>query len=234
MNIQRPTRCSNRTRGGKGERHPDPEDPPRRRANKRRGHGSYDNDRPPIVGSVGRHTGEVREVREVRLRVVEHTDQKTLVAHVHSWLAAPEGNDIHGTDEWRAYKRVDRKRIERSSMVSRSGRATMTEMGSGRFSREHHRRIMDNGAQLPEDVPWGSQEVLGWLCVDVRIRHQPQARHPRLHLFTCCSALCMNMSQPPGIRPGPWSCVPSGSSPSRRGEIGWRSRRTRRIFSLHT
>jgi hypothetical protein len=34
----RPTRCS-RTRGGKGEKHADPADPPRRRANKRRGHG---------------------------------------------------------------------------------------------------------------------------------------------------------------------------------------------------
>src|SRR3954470_9824125 len=44
--------------GEKGERHLDPEDPPRRRANKRRGHGSYYNDRPPIIGTVGRRTGE--------------------------------------------------------------------------------------------------------------------------------------------------------------------------------
>jgi hypothetical protein len=40
--------------GEKGDRHPDPDDPPRRPANKRRGHASYENDRPPIVGSVGR------------------------------------------------------------------------------------------------------------------------------------------------------------------------------------
>lgn len=66
-------------RGKKGDSHLDPEDPPRRRANKRRGHGTYDNDRSPIVGSVG------RESWQVRLRVVHHTDQETLEAHVHKY-----------------------------------------------------------------------------------------------------------------------------------------------------
>lgn len=37
--------------GEKGERHPDADGPPRRRANKRRGHGNYDNDQLPIVGT---------------------------------------------------------------------------------------------------------------------------------------------------------------------------------------
>ena len=36
----RPTRCT-RTRGKKGIPHPDPDDPPRRRANRRRGHGTF-------------------------------------------------------------------------------------------------------------------------------------------------------------------------------------------------
>ena len=40
-----------RTRGKKGDKHRDPCDPPRRRANKRRGHGTYENDRPPVVGN---------------------------------------------------------------------------------------------------------------------------------------------------------------------------------------
>ena len=57
-------------RGKKGEKHYDPEDPPRRRANKQRGHGTYDNDRPPVVGTVGRRSGQVR------LRVVKHTVAK--------------------------------------------------------------------------------------------------------------------------------------------------------------
>ena len=42
--------------GKKGELHPDPDDPPRKRANKQRGHGTYDNDRPPIVGT-GKRAG---------------------------------------------------------------------------------------------------------------------------------------------------------------------------------
>ena len=63
-------------RGKKGEPHLDPADLPRRRANKQRGHGTYANDRPPIVGTVGRDSGKVR------LRMVEHTDKATLCAHV--------------------------------------------------------------------------------------------------------------------------------------------------------
>ncbi|QJW96991.1 hypothetical protein [Frigoriglobus tundricola] len=46
-------------RGKKGVRHPNPDDPPRRRANKRRGHGNFANDRPPVVGVVSRDTGAI-------------------------------------------------------------------------------------------------------------------------------------------------------------------------------
>jgi hypothetical protein len=46
--------------GEKGVPQLDPEDPPRRRANKVRGHGTWDDDRPPILGIVGRDTGEFR------------------------------------------------------------------------------------------------------------------------------------------------------------------------------
>lgn len=38
--------------GKKDELHADPADPPRRRANQRPGHGTYDNDRPPVVGTL--------------------------------------------------------------------------------------------------------------------------------------------------------------------------------------
>src|SRR5271155_3109840 len=58
--------------GEKGVPHEDPEDPPRRRANKARGHGTMENDRPPVIGVVG------RESAKVRLDVVEHSDQDTL------------------------------------------------------------------------------------------------------------------------------------------------------------
>lgn len=46
--------------GEKGEKHSDPTDPPRRRANKQKGHGTYEKDRPPIIGTVGRESGQVR------------------------------------------------------------------------------------------------------------------------------------------------------------------------------
>ena len=44
-----------------GDRHIDASDTPRRRGNhKRRGHGTYENDRPPIVGTKGRERGLLR------------------------------------------------------------------------------------------------------------------------------------------------------------------------------
>jgi transposase-like protein len=58
-------------RGKKGNPHPDPLDPPRRRANKARGRGTYEKDRPPIIGVICRETGEYR------YWVVEHADKAT-------------------------------------------------------------------------------------------------------------------------------------------------------------
>lgn len=46
--------------GEKGILHPDPEDPPRRRANQARGHGTWETDRPPVLGIVGRESGQVQ------------------------------------------------------------------------------------------------------------------------------------------------------------------------------
>jgi transposase len=71
-------RCA-RTRGKKGEKHKTKADPPRRRANKKRGHGTYANDRPPVVGTVGRRSGKCR------LRVCKSTNQKTLQRHVEKY-----------------------------------------------------------------------------------------------------------------------------------------------------
>jgi len=83
----------------KSEPHLDPADPPRRRANKQRGHGTYENDRPPIVGTVGRQSGKVR------LRMVAHTDAPTLETHVEHFTT--EASQIY-TDEWQGYNHVDR------------------------------------------------------------------------------------------------------------------------------
>jgi transposase len=86
-------------RGKKGEPHRDPSDPPRRRANKRRGHGTYENDRPPIVGTVGRASGQCR------LRVRWRTDGATLRPHVEGYTG--EGAHCY-TDEWSGYSGLAR------------------------------------------------------------------------------------------------------------------------------
>jgi len=58
--------------GEKGTAHAEPNDPPRRRANQRAGRGTMHNDRAPVVGVVGRETGQIR------LAVVEDTQQTTV------------------------------------------------------------------------------------------------------------------------------------------------------------
>lgn len=83
--------------GEKGERHADPLDPPRRRANKARGHGTYENDRPPVAGVFGRESGEIR------LEVLERTDRKTLQPFVEG---ATHPDATVNTDEWKAYGRL--------------------------------------------------------------------------------------------------------------------------------
>ncbi len=87
-------------RGKKGQVHADPGDPPRRRGNKKKGHGTYENDRPPVVGTVGRASGQCR------LQVCEHTDGATLRGHVHT-TTAPVGTCY--TDEWPGYNRLERE-----------------------------------------------------------------------------------------------------------------------------
>jgi len=47
-------------RGKKSTPHRDKHDPPRRRANKRKGIGTFERDRPPIMSIISRSTGECR------------------------------------------------------------------------------------------------------------------------------------------------------------------------------
>lgn len=87
--------------GEKGDKHGDPSDPPWHRGNKRRGHGTYDKDRPPIVGTKG------RESLLLRLRLVHRTDALTLSAHVDQFTLPTA---IVYTDGWRGYNRIQRTR----------------------------------------------------------------------------------------------------------------------------
>ena len=84
-------------RGKKGDEHFDPDDPPRCRANKQRGRGTYANDRPPVLGTVGRESGQCR------LRVVMNTQGQTLRAHVHRFTSV--GTEVF-TDEYQSYNHI--------------------------------------------------------------------------------------------------------------------------------
>ena len=88
-------------RGKKGREHVDPADPPRCRAHKRRGRGTFANDRPPVIGTIGRQSGHVR------LRVIPDTQQVTLRQHVEQFTGA--GTHIY-TDEYASYNTIVRTR----------------------------------------------------------------------------------------------------------------------------
>ena len=81
-------------RGKKGIPHLNPDDPPRRRANRKRGHGTYANDRPPVVGTLG------RDSRQCRLQVCEDTKASTLLDHIQRFTMK---GSICYTDEWQCY-----------------------------------------------------------------------------------------------------------------------------------
>jgi transposase len=89
-------------RGEKGDWHGDPQDPPRRRANKRRGRGTYANDRPPVCAVIGRQTGQVR------MRVMQNTQGSTLCPFVEQFTR-PEATLY--TDEYDSYNPLSRVRL---------------------------------------------------------------------------------------------------------------------------
>ena len=83
--------------GEKGTLHPDPDDPPRRRANNRPGMGTMENDRPPVLGVVGRTTGQIR------LTVCDNTQQATIQPQVEDDTLP---NTTLNTDESSAYNHI--------------------------------------------------------------------------------------------------------------------------------
>ena len=83
-------------RGKIGRPHADPDDPPRGRATKQRGHGPFDNDRPPVLGVVGRDAGRLR------LEVDTNSTRDVLLPRV--LACAPVGTTAYA-DEWSAHAR---------------------------------------------------------------------------------------------------------------------------------
>jgi len=83
--------------GEKGREHKDPDDPPRHRANKRKGRGTKKNDRPPILGVVGRESGQIR------LTVCDNTQQATIQPQV---VDSTKREATLYTDECSAYNYI--------------------------------------------------------------------------------------------------------------------------------
>jgi transposase len=87
---------STRTRGKKSTPHRDRTDPPRRRANKHKGHGTYANDRPPIISLISRDTGEQR------WWVYDHANRQTCQTLIADNVLP--GSTLLYTDEWQSYR----------------------------------------------------------------------------------------------------------------------------------
>src|SRR3954452_22494014 len=100
MTGPRPTRWT-RTRGKKGVPHDDPDDPPRRRANQAKGHGTWETDRPPVPGVVGRQSGRL-------WTRVGHRSGSADLAHA-TVLPATKPAAMVFTDDWNGSKPLGRR-----------------------------------------------------------------------------------------------------------------------------
>jgi transposase-like protein len=121
-------------RGKKGQKHPDPADPPRHRANKVRGHGTWGNDRPPVFGLVGRETGQVR------LEVVKDSTQSELEPLV---LVSTAANSVVNTDEWGAYDHLPEKGRIHAAVCHTPGKRVWARDDDGDGIREVHNNTME-------------------------------------------------------------------------------------------
>jgi hypothetical protein len=124
----------NQNAGEKGMPHEDPEDPPRRRANKVRGHGTMDNDRPPVVGVVGRGSDRVRR------DVVEHSDQETLGKFV---VGMTKYGALVYTDEWTGYDHLPESGRGRAAVCHAPGRREWACDDEGDGEREVHNNTLE-------------------------------------------------------------------------------------------
>lgn len=115
--------------GEKGIPHTDPEDPPRRRGNKARGHGTWDNDRPPVLGVIGRNSG--------RLCLAVCTSSATHVIEPLVLKWTKPGSTCY-TDEWCAYKRLPDHNRNHKACCHTPGKREWARDADGDGIREVH------------------------------------------------------------------------------------------------
>jgi transposase len=120
--------------GEKGRKHPDPTDPPRQRANQARGHGTWQSDRPPIAGVVGRSS------HHIRLQVCEHSDRATLQPFVESHT---RDDATVNTDEWSGYSHLAATGRCHQSVCHTPGRREWARDDDGDGIREVHTNTIE-------------------------------------------------------------------------------------------
>lgn len=108
--------------GEKGDKHDDIDDPPRRRANKKKGIGTMKNDRPPILGVVGRAS------RKIRLTVCDNTQQATIQPQVED---NTEQKTTLYTDESSAYVHVVETGRKHAAVCHSKGEWARDDDGDG-------------------------------------------------------------------------------------------------------
>ena len=95
-------KCS-RLRGKKGLQHPHKEDLPRSRRLSRRGRGNFANDRPPVLGMVG------RESQQARFQVIPDTAHETLDEWIVRWT---QDTTTVYSDAWQGYDDLTRQQAQ--------------------------------------------------------------------------------------------------------------------------
>lgn len=104
-----------------------------RRANKVKCHGTWENDRPPIAGVVGRESGEIR------LAICQHSDRKTLLPlSRNARRSQPEY-----TDKWSAYDHLPETGREHASVCCTPGQCKWVRKDDGDGVGEVHCNTME-------------------------------------------------------------------------------------------
>ena len=103
--------------------HPDPADPPRRRANQAAGHGTWDTDRPPVPGVVGRESGRLWS------RVGRRSGSAELVGA--TVVPATKPGAMVYTDEWVGYKPLARNGRGHATVNHEAGERARDDDGDG-------------------------------------------------------------------------------------------------------
>ena len=117
--------------GEKGTPQREMEDPPRRRANNRKGLGTRQNDRPPIQGVGGRTSGQIR------LTVCDNTQQQTSQPRVEH--ATAKTSAVY-TDESHAYNHLAETGRTHQSVCHSQGEYARDDDGDGSCEVHGHTR----------------------------------------------------------------------------------------------